>query len=32
VAAIAAQNLAEKYPGLRIAGTHHGFWRRDAKQ
>lgn len=31
VAAIAAQNLAEKYPGLRIAGTHHGFWRRDAK-
>lgn len=32
VAAIAAQNLAEKYPGLGIAGTHHGFWRRDAKK
>ncbi len=31
VAEIAAKNLAEKYPGLRIAGTHHGFWRRDAK-
>ncbi len=31
VAAIAAKNLAEKYPGLRVAGTHHGFWRRDAK-
>ena len=29
IAEIAAKNLAEKYPGLRIAGTHHGYWRRD---
>ena len=31
VAEIAARNLAEKHPGMRVAGTHHGFWRRDAK-
>lgn len=31
VAEIAATNLLGKYPGMRVAGTHHGFWRRDAK-
>ena len=31
VAARAALNLAQRYPGLRIAGTHNGFWRRDRK-
>ncbi|MDF2440100.1 MAG: N-acetylglucosaminyldiphosphoundecaprenol N-acetyl-beta-D-mannosaminyltransferase, partial [Abditibacteriota bacterium] len=32
IASTAASNLAAKYPGLRIAGTHHGFWRRDFKE
>jgi N-acetylglucosaminyldiphosphoundecaprenol N-acetyl-beta-D-mannosaminyltransferase len=32
VAATAAGNLQKKYPGLKVAGTHHGFWRRDAKE
>jgi N-acetylglucosaminyldiphosphoundecaprenol N-acetyl-beta-D-mannosaminyltransferase len=32
VAATAAANLQAKYPGLKVAGTHHGFWRRDAKE
>ncbi len=32
VAATAASNLQAKYPGLKVAGTHHGFWRREAKE
>lgn len=32
VAATAARNLLEKYPGMRVVGTHHGFWRRDGKE
>ena len=32
VAATAARNLEEKYPGLEVVGTHHGFWRRDGKE
>jgi N-acetylglucosaminyldiphosphoundecaprenol N-acetyl-beta-D-mannosaminyltransferase len=32
VAATAAANLQAKYPGLRVAGTHHGFWRRDGQE
>jgi N-acetylglucosaminyldiphosphoundecaprenol N-acetyl-beta-D-mannosaminyltransferase len=31
VAATAARNLMERYPGLQVVGTHHGFWRRDGK-
>jgi len=31
VAATAAYNLAQKYPGAHFVGTHHGFWRRDGK-
>lgn len=30
VAEQAAQNLAEQYPGLRIAGTHDGYFKEDA--
>ena len=30
VAEMAAQKLTEKYPGLRIAGTHDGYFRDDA--
>lgn len=30
VAETAAQNLAEKYPGLQIAGTHDGYFKDDA--
>ena len=30
VAETAAQRLAEQYPGLRIAGTHDGYFRDDA--
>ncbi len=30
VAETAAQKLAEKYPGLRIAGTHDGYFKEDA--
>ena len=26
VAAMAAENMAKKYPGLKIAGTHHGYF------
>lgn len=29
IAATAAEKLAERYPGLRVAGTQHGFWKRD---
>lgn len=29
VAATAAEKLTERYPGLRVAGTQHGFWKRD---
>ena len=32
VAATAAHNLAEKYPGLNVVATYHGFWRRDGKE
>jgi N-acetylglucosaminyldiphosphoundecaprenol N-acetyl-beta-D-mannosaminyltransferase len=32
VAATAAKNLSDKYSGLRVAGTHHGFWRRTFKE
>lgn len=32
VAARAAHNLMERYPGLKVVGTHHGFWRRDGKE
>ncbi|PQV65284.1 polymer biosynthesis protein, WecB/TagA/CpsF family [Abditibacterium utsteinense] len=32
VAALAARNLMERYPGLQVVGTHHGFWRRDGKE
>ena len=32
VAATAARNLEQKYPGLEVVGTHHGFWRRDGKE
>ncbi len=32
VAQTAALKLAEIYPGLRVVGTHHGFWRRDGKE
>ncbi|RYG56827.1 WecB/TagA/CpsF family glycosyltransferase [bacterium] len=31
VAATAARNLMDRYPGLQVVGTHHGFWRRDGK-
>lgn len=30
VADTAAKNLAEKYPGLKIAGTHDGYFKEDA--
>ena len=30
VAELAAQKLAEKYPGLKIAGTHDGYFKEDA--
>jgi N-acetylglucosaminyldiphosphoundecaprenol N-acetyl-beta-D-mannosaminyltransferase len=30
VAELAAQKLAEKYPGLKIAGTHDGYFQEDA--
>ena len=30
VAEMAAKKLAEKYPGLRIAGTHDGYFKEDA--
>jgi N-acetylglucosaminyldiphosphoundecaprenol N-acetyl-beta-D-mannosaminyltransferase len=29
IAATAAEKLAARYPGLRIAGTQRGFWKRD---
>jgi N-acetylglucosaminyldiphosphoundecaprenol N-acetyl-beta-D-mannosaminyltransferase len=29
VAATAAEKLSESYPGLRVAGTQHGFWKRE---
>jgi N-acetylglucosaminyldiphosphoundecaprenol N-acetyl-beta-D-mannosaminyltransferase len=29
VAATAAEKLTERYPGLRVAGTQHGFWKQD---
>jgi N-acetylglucosaminyldiphosphoundecaprenol N-acetyl-beta-D-mannosaminyltransferase len=29
IAATAAAKLAERYPGLRVAGTQHGFWKRE---
>ena len=32
VAATAAHNLAEKYPGANFVGTHHGFWRREGEE
>ncbi len=32
IAETAATNLAKQYPGVRIAGTHHGFWRRDGQE
>ena len=32
VAARAASNLQAKYPGLKVAGTHHGFWRKEAAE
>ena len=28
VAATAARNLMERYPGLQVVGTHNGFWRK----
>ncbi len=31
IASTAARNLSERYPGLQVVGTHHGFWRRDPK-
>ena len=31
IADAAAANLSKRYPGLRVVGTHHGFWRRDGK-
>ena len=30
VAELAAANLTEKYPGLKIAGTHDGYFKEDA--
>ena len=30
VAEMAAEKLAERYPGLRIAGTHDGYFKEDA--
>ena len=32
VAATAAHNLGQKYPGANFIGTHHGFWRRDSQE
>ncbi len=32
VAATAARNLEQKYSGMEVVGTHHGFWRRDGKE
>jgi len=29
IAAAAARAMTQRYPGLRIAGTRHGFWRAD---
>lgn len=29
IAATAAQKLAQQYPGLKIAGTQHGFWKEE---
>jgi N-acetylglucosaminyldiphosphoundecaprenol N-acetyl-beta-D-mannosaminyltransferase len=29
VAATAAEKLQERYPGLRVAGTQHGFWKKE---
>ena len=31
VAATAAHNLAKRYPGLQVAGTHNGFWRKEGE-
>lgn len=31
-ASIAAKNLAEKYPGLEIAGTHDGYFEKSGKE
>lgn len=32
VAATAARNLEEKYPGLEVVGTYHGFWRKEGEE
>ena len=32
MAATAAHNLSEKYPGLNVVATYHGFWRRDGRE
>jgi N-acetylglucosaminyldiphosphoundecaprenol N-acetyl-beta-D-mannosaminyltransferase len=29
IAATAAEKLSERYPGLRVAGTQHGFWKQE---
>lgn len=29
IAALAAEKLSARYPGLRVVGTQHGFWKRD---
>ena len=29
IAATAAEKLTARYPGLNVAGTQHGFWKRD---
>ncbi len=31
ISAIAARNLEQKYPGLQVVGTHHGFWRKEGE-
>ena len=31
VAATAARNLCKRYPGLAVAGTHNGFWRKEGE-
>lgn len=31
VAKLAAEKLSQKYPGLKIAGTHHGYFDNDAE-
>ena len=32
ISAVAARNLEQRYEGLHVVGTHHGFWRKEGEQ